>query len=257
MKENTQTGFSWVCEMIKIVFTFFYTIIIVILIIGGSKYAVNKGSAAKDAVKNIYFPAAKTKFLAATDAAKSAIGTGFGAATSAIGTGINATGKAIGPGINAIGTGTKEFGTHLTKNAMNLPIAVGIATGLGVGMYYGLRDLPHTEIAILSPFILAFAFPLIMKYVYKFVEWRVEPINILFILGLIIFSIYSTFKNGDEFSRAIVLNSSIILTLSYIAQKYCDKFTDNENCKKVSAIDALKNSLLLTGASAVFLVSVL
>jgi hypothetical protein len=190
-----------------------------------------------------------------------AIGTGAVATGKAIGTGVVATGKSIGTGVgvtaSAVGTGAKEYGTHITKNAMNLPISISIATGLGVGMYYGLRDLPPTEIAILSPFILVLLFPLIMRYVYKFENWHVEPTNILFILGLIIFGIYSTFKNGDEFSRAIVLNSSIILTLSYIAQRYYTEFTDNVNYKKVSAIDALKNSLLLTGASAVFLVSIL
>lgn len=154
-------------------------------------------------------------------------------------------------------TGAAEtIQSHMRKNAMNPPIAIGIATVLGVGMYYGLRDLPATEIAILSPFILVLLFPLIMKYVYKFENWRVEPTNILFILGLIIFGIYGTFKNGDEFSRAIVLNSSIILTLSYIAQRYCTQLITNCN-QNYSALDALKNSLLLTGASAVFMVSIL
>jgi len=75
-------------------------------------------------------------------------------------------------------------------------------------------------------------------------------------LGLIIFGIVQTFKNGDEFSRAIVLNSSIILILSYIAQRYYIDST-RQYYQNVSALDALKNSLLLTGASAVFLVSIL
>jgi hypothetical protein len=215
--------------------------------------------AAASAIGTGFF-ATGSAMLSGIGATGSAAWTGTKAAASAVGTGTKATGSAAWTGTkaaaSAVGTGAKEYGTHVTKNAMNLPISIGIATGLGVGMYYGLRDLPPTEIAILSPFILVFLFPLIMKYVYKFETWRVEPINILFVLGLIIVGIYHTFKNGDEFSRAIVLNSSIIMTLSYIAQRYYAYFTGKHE-QNVSALDALKKSLLLTGASAVFLVSIL
>ena len=147
---------------------------------------------------------------------------------------------------------------YFNKNFYNttIHISIGIATVLGVGMYYVLKDLSPTEIGIFTPLILLLLFPLIMKYVYKFENWPAEPTNILFILVLIIFSIVQTFKTGDEFSRAIVLNSSIILILSYIAQRYYIDST-RQYYQNVSALDALKNSLLLTGASAVFLVSIL
>jgi len=239
MKESGKTGIWWVLEMCANLI-YFIPMILVILVGGGlsgMKYAFK----AVAAVTNTDMSSAKTKLNALISKGS--------AATNATASAVNAVGTGVV-------TGVKEYRTHVNKNAMNLPISISIATVLGVGMYYVLKDLSPTEIGIFTPLILLLLFPLIMKYVYKFENWPAEPTNILFILVLIIFSIVQTFKTGDEFSRAIVLNSSIILILSYIAQRYYIDST-RQYYQNVSALDALKNSLLLTGASAVFLVSIL
>ena len=131
---------------------------------------------------------------------------------------------------------------------VSIPWVIIVTAGLITFMYFGLKDLSLTDVNVLTPLLVILVIPYIFKYILK-LDVPMEPGNVLAVLGLVIFALYGVYtSNTDDALRAISTDVSIVLVLSYAVLKYY---------YKLSPYESAKESALLAGSTAVFLLYVL
>jgi hypothetical protein len=117
-------------------------------------------------------------------------------------------------------------------------------------LYFGLRQTNWFETCLLSFLILLTLGPLIIKYVVGYNNFILEPLVISVVIGFMTFFLYllCSSSESDSSDRAVSVYSCVILITSYLAAKYNYHFT---------SFESLALSVVLSGASAVFMISVL
>jgi hypothetical protein len=117
-------------------------------------------------------------------------------------------------------------------------------------IFYSIKRLKATEVAILLPFIFILTLPPMMKYLFKIHSTPTEEPFVIFLLLVVTTNLWYTLSYegnviSDE-SKSISINLSIIIVFLYMIFRY---YYNN------STSEALMRTVALTGASGVFMVS--
>jgi hypothetical protein len=119
-----------------------------------------------------------------------------------------------------------------------------------VCLFYIIKEMSVTAIAILLPLIFILTLPMMFKHVFKMYSFPTEEPFVVFLLLVLTGNLWYTFSHGDNVidanSKSISVNMSIIFVLLYIIFK---RVYGN------STSQALMKSISLTGATGIFMIS--
>jgi len=163
-----------------------------------------------------------------------------------------ATFKLSGSFFKDIGSSIFENTTFYVKGDERkelLKVLVAIVVYV-VCIFYSVKDLSVTDIAILLPLIFILTLPMMFKHVFKMYSIPTEEPFVVFLLLVLTGNLWYTFSHGDNVidanSKSISVNMSIIFVLLYIIFK---RVYGN------STSEALMKSISLTGATGIFMIS--